>query len=413
MTKKITFTTVLLIYCFSVFSQWTNLNAPNSSNEVYSTIAVSPNGKNIAVYTQKTNTITFQSTYHYTTSHDYGATWQVYSVPDTAGLTPFQMGLTAPQDIFWDGDDLFVQDANPIIKLKKSSNFGATFTTQNSSYTTQSKIVQSPNGKWYHYNASILYSSTDKGISWSAISGAGTNFMEYCFAANGNIVATYNSGVAYSTDGGDSWTASTFSPSGSWVDSKNSISKASDGTLLYLCSTNSKIYKSTDNGVTWQQITSTLPVNPIKMLYSGTDIITLSTNSSTHKSTNGGTSFTQMTPLTGGILSTGNGMANSLTDIFISGMSAIYKYNSTVGISEMAYESQIKIFPNPTSNYLIIDYKNPINYILILNSLGEIIMTHQLIENNRLDLSNFSNGVYFILVSSDKSNFSKKIIVQK
>lgn len=149
------------------------------------------------------------------------------------------------------------------------------------------------------------------------------------------------------------------------------------------------------------------------MLYSGTDIITLSTNSSTHKSTNGGTSFTQMTPLTGGILSTGNGMANSLTDIFISGMSAIYKYNSTVGISEMAYESQIKIFPNPTSNYLIIDYKNPINYILILNSLGEIIMTHQLIENNRLDLSNFSNGVYFILVSSDKSNFSKKIIVQK
>ena len=52
-----------------------------------------------------------------------------------------------------------------------------------------------------------------------------------------------------------------------------------------------------------------------------------------------------MTPLTGGILSTGNGMAvNSLTDIFISGMSAIYKYNSTVGISEMKHESQIKIF---------------------------------------------------------------------
>ena len=65
--------------------------------------------------------------------------------------------------------------------------------------------------KWYHYNASILYSSTDKGISWSAISGAGTNFMEHCFAANGNIVATYNSGVAYSTDGGDSWTGLLFS----------------------------------------------------------------------------------------------------------------------------------------------------------------------------------------------------------
>ncbi len=407
---------LMTTYTYTVFAQWTNLNAPTGGGytQVYSTLAVSPNGKNIAAFTQKTSTLTFQSTYHYTTSHDFGATWQVYSVPDTAGLTGAQLYNTAPLDIFWDGDDLYVQDANPITKLKKSSNFGASFTVQNGNYITQSRIVQSPNGNWYKFNASVLYSSSDKGVTWNSIPGAGTNFMEYCVANNGNLVATYNSGVAYSTNGGNTWIPATFSPTGSWIDSKNSISKASDGTLLYLCSTASKIYKSIDNGVTWQQITATLPVNPIKMLYSGTDIITLSTNASTHKSTNGGTSFTQMTPITGGILSSGNGMANSSTDIFISGMSAIYKYASTTGIAENTNQNNIILFPNPSTGIFTCISSLTISEIKIYNELGEIILNNKIDSpTTTINLTGNPKGIYFYqLINDNRIIKLGKIIIE-
>ncbi len=227
--------------------------------------------------------------------------------------------------------------------------------------------------------------------------------MEYCVANNGNLVATYNSGVAYSTNGGNTWVAATFSPTGSWIDSKNSISKASDGTLLYLCSTDTKIYKSIDNGVTWQQITATLPVNPIKMLYSGTDIITLSTNASTHKSTNGGASFTQMTPITGGILNSGNGMANSSTDIFISGMSAIYKYASTAGIAENTNQNNIILFPNPSTGIFTCVSSLTISEIKIYNELGEIILNNKIDSpTTTINLTGNPKGLYFYQLINDK-----------
>ena len=57
----------------SVFTMDKFKCSPIQTTEVYSTIAVSLMERTFTVYTPKTNTITFQSTYHYTTSHDYGA----------------------------------------------------------------------------------------------------------------------------------------------------------------------------------------------------------------------------------------------------------------------------------------------------------------------------------------------------
>ena len=174
---------------------------------------------------------------------------------------------------------------------------------------------------------------------------------------------------------------------------------------MYLCSTASKIYKSIDNGVTWQQITATLPVNPIKMLYSGTDIITLSTNASTHKSTNGGTSFTQMTPITGGILSSGNGMANSSTDIFISGMSAIYKYASTTGIAENTNQNNIILFPNPSTGIFSIDNLKEIKSMKAFDLLGKEVDLIQL-SDNTFSINN--KGVYFIQIQTEQNQLITK-----
>lgn len=394
----------------NLFAQWTNLNAPQES---YLWLTVSPNGKNIAAYSTGLDFTTFKFYFHYVTSHDYGASWQVYSVPDTAGKTTFQLQNSAPQDFFWDGDDLYVHDANPITSLKKSSNFGASFTVQNNNFNAAGKIIQSPNGNWYMQYQGYQYSSSDKGATWNKLGiGGSSGFMEYLVANNGNIVSTFSQGIAYSTDGGATWTNSTFSTNDTWTDSKNSISKSSDGTLICLGKTATRLYKSTNNGVSWQLATSTLPVNPIKLLWSGNEIVTLSTNGSTYKSTDGGSTFTQMTKING-ILSNGAAMAASNSDIFIAGASGIYKYSGAVTDIENEVElAEVSLYPTPCQEILYINSKNSTISYSISNLAGQSVLSGVL-HANQINLGGIESGIYLLtLVNGEGKKSTKKIIKQ-
>jgi hypothetical protein len=95
----------LMLYANQSNAQWKSLNAPKSNNEDYQLLAVSDNGKNFAACTGKFDLTTFKTTLTYTTSHDFGATWQVYPTNQIQG----------GQSIFWDGDVLYVQTSNATI----------------------------------------------------------------------------------------------------------------------------------------------------------------------------------------------------------------------------------------------------------------------------------------------------------
>lgn len=383
-------------------AQWTSLKAPNTGVENYGWLTVSADGKNIASYNTKFDLTVFQILNQYTTSHDYGATWQVYTAP-TNGV----------QNMFWDGDDLYVQETNTINSLKKSSDFGATFKVINNDYHTHSHVVQSPTGKWYITYLGMIYVSTDKGQTWTKTANVGTDFMDYLVANNGNLVATASKGVAYSADGGATWIGSTFSTTDSWIDSNNSISKASDGTLIYLCKTGTRVYKSSDNGVSWQLFNSTLPVSPIKLLFSGAELIVLSSNGSTHKSTDGGKTFTQMTPIVNGILQAGAAMVSSKSNIFISGLSDIYRYgNLPTGISNMIAENRISVFPNPFTDRLHWPSgKNLMSYT-VSDITGKTCSGGR-ITGDQLDLSFLKSGIYFLSFSDAAGNRSTEKIIKQ
>ena len=85
----------------------------------------------------------------------------------------------------------------------------------------------------------------------------------------------------------------------------------------------------------------------------------------------------------------------------------------------MIDQNHIKIYPNPTSNYIIIEIDNKIdrNYTLqVLNISGQVVYAEE-IKNNEMikkniDLSEYSKGVYFIRVISDSSSYQEKILLQ-
>lgn len=79
------------------------------------------------------------------------------------------------------------------------------------------------------------------------------------------------------------------------------------------------------------------------------------------------------------------------------------------GIDEIGTNSHIRIFPNPTSNFISIQTENNIKFksAEIKDVLGKIILTT---NNSTIDLSKHEAGIYFVEVTTDKGKYVKRII---
>lgn len=93
-------------------------------------------------------------------------------------------------------------------------------------------------------------------------------------------------------------------------------------------------------------------------------------------------------------------------------------FTSTVSISSESNSLDIKVFPNPAQNYLMIAGENLAkgSKSIIVDALGKKIKEFQLNNsNNKLDISSLKSGVYFVNVFNSQGVRSKqmKLIVQK
>ena len=89
-------------------------------------------------------------------------------------------------------------------------------------------------------------------------------------------------------------------------------------------------------------------------------------------------------------------------------------------INEEKFENAIEMYPNPTDNLIQISFKNnsfKIYQIKIFDMLGKL-KYNQLTKNkndSKIDIntSNFSNGLYNIIISCDNVVYSNKLIINK
>jgi hypothetical protein len=76
-------------------------------------------------------------------------------------------------------------------------------------------------------------------------------------------------------------------------------------------------------------------------------------------------------------------------------------------VNDMLAE-QIAIYPNPTKGFLVIDTDYLIEKVIIFNIHGSIVESQ--LNENTIDVSNVSNGIYFIEIHTDKGLVRKKFI---
>ena len=76
-------------------------------------------------------------------------------------------------------------------------------------------------------------------------------------------------------------------------------------------------------------------------------------------------------------------------------------------------ESPIRVYPNPATEYLIFEAQHSGTFQLI-SSLGQILKTGDNTHGEeRIDLSGFATGFYFLRIQNTIGSMTKKIIIQR
>lgn len=92
-------------------------------------------------------------------------------------------------------------------------------------------------------------------------------------------------------------------------------------------------------------------------------------------------------------------------------------YNTkALGIDNFEIKDEVLVYPNPTSEIVMIQSTNTINSVSIYAMDGRNINTYRnpLTTNDySIDVQNFAVGIYTLKVNTDKGSFSKKIIIRR
>jgi len=88
------------------------------------------------------------------------------------------------------------------------------------------------------------------------------------------------------------------------------------------------------------------------------------------------------------------------------------------GISKIYKENQLKVFPNPTTNYITIENDNTVKKtftLTLMNIQGQQLLSEkvEIDKTHILDLSKFPNGIYFLTLQNEKENYVSKVVVQR
>ena len=95
------------------------------------------------------------------------------------------------------------------------------------------------------------------------------------------------------------------------------------------------------------------------------------------------------------------------TGIFLAKMD-LSEYSQIKQIKE---QNSIIIYPNPSNGNFEIEIPQDAKYILISNSLGQVIEKRTIKNQSKLHFTLRINGIYFIQVISDKQIITKKVVI--
>jgi photosystem II stability/assembly factor-like uncharacterized protein len=266
-----------------------------------------------------------------------------------------------------------------------------------------------------------IYLSTDNGSTWVAknkgipiIDNSVLSVNSIAISGSNIFVGTTGRGVFLSTDSGSTWVAK----NSGLLNFRSVYSIAISGSNIF-AGTSVGVFLSTDNGTTWVAKSSGLQGVPVESIaisesniFAGTDGIGvfLSTdNGSTWVEKNSGLPTKSV-----------NFLANSGSNIFAgTHYKGLWKLILDAHVLSTD-TSNIKIYPNPAKDYLIINTENysltPDYSIKIIDLHGIIVFETEVTQPSyKINLSSrFSKGVYILQLYDYKYKIKavKKIVLQ-
>ena len=328
-----------------------------------------------------------------------------------------------------EGGGLVGNCVTPIRSTKKSYDGGLThnFILQGLKINAI-EIDPSDDDIIYAGSENNIYKSTDRGISFSIISNVNslTNLLKVSPFNSSNVFTSSASGMYISTNGGAS-----FSSLG--IPSFNQMQFISNTSLIYGAGNNG-VYRSSDNGLSWIQISGINSVC-IETDPDNNSVIYIGTNAGIYRSLNNGQTFNQsgiIFPLSNQIIGLVKDPDSGDT-LIVCTKNGIYKVwdllTSVAGLNNSAPEKYFLMqnFPNPFNPSTVIRYSIPSIVrdqmsdvkLIIYNNQGKEIVT---LVNGKQDPGSYAvdfngeglpSGVYFYKLEAGEYIETKRMMLLK
>jgi photosystem II stability/assembly factor-like uncharacterized protein len=311
-------------------------------------------------------------------------------------------------------------------KIFSSSDNGITWTNKSTGIATGSSIKSIKQigttlfAAYYNSGSGGVYVSTDGGNSWAASNtGLPADWVE-CLYTDGATIYAGTKGVYSSSNNGLSWenkSAGLTTPLGIFAITKK-------GNALFAgSSAGEAIFKSVDNGTSWDSIRVGLPTGfcqVIGILVNSDKIYIAQSgaagSSATYVSDNDGASWTSFdNGLPSGVFATtiGQNYNGSSLFTFRGFKGSVYRSGGAItGISSLETKSkEVEIYPNPGNGIFHLNYPEASKGNLeVYNLIGEKLKQEKV--SNDLDLSAYPKGVYFVKISTENKTITQKIVLQ-
>jgi photosystem II stability/assembly factor-like uncharacterized protein len=259
----------------------------------------------------------------------------------------------------------------------------------------------------------FLQKTTDGGQSWekvgSSVKGKTFDKLQFIDEMNGFTLSTFSPpGMLHkTTDGGENW-ATVLTDQGylsdlHFFDKDNGIVVGG-----------SAVYKTTDGGENWDNI----HVNFSDVIMEGIDFV----------SDNEGYAVGTDTDFKGMILKTTDGGVSwtrediphilDLKDVrvhngsmYAFGMGVVLRKDVQVSVNEEVF-SGIKLYPNPSAEYIKIDGISNQSSFKLLDLSGRVVLSGNM-KNKKINLKNVTDGFYLLQIKSEEKISTHKITVIK
>lgn len=100
-------------------------------------------------------------------------------------------------------------------------------------------------------------------------------------------------------------------------------------------------------------------------------------------------------------------------DLWILSKNNIVTYDISTSFTDEFFDSQVKVYPNPTNDILSISSLKPITKIIVYDALGKQIKLFEIGEGDlilNVNTANFPKGIYIIEIEIEKEIIRKKVI---